>query len=125
MILQKALTYYRLKEDEIGDSLLEIQLLKEAAKTFNVPISVLRRSIEDELVADVGQGVDTDLSKESEDILVKWIGRRKKCSYMSRLKNSFCKHRNLRSILTLLEAEFFFPIQKNNHCQDVFFTVIP
>ena len=60
MILQKALTYYRLKEDEIGESLLKMHLMKEAAQTYNVPISVLPRRIEDELVAVEGQGVGTE-----------------------------------------------------------------
>ena len=44
--MQKALTYYRLKEDQIGDSLLKFDLLEEAANTYNVPISVLRRRVE-------------------------------------------------------------------------------
>ena len=40
--------------------------MTEAAETYDVPISVLRRRIEDELVTDEGQGVGTALSKESE-----------------------------------------------------------
>ena len=62
VILQKAITYYRLREDEIGESLLKMHLMTEAAETYHVPISVLRRRIEDELVTDEGQGVG------------KWIG---------------------------------------------------
>ena len=76
MIVQKALTYYRLKEDQNGISLLKMDLLKEAAHTYNVPISVLRRRVEDELVTDEGQGEGTDLSKESEEILVKRLPKK-------------------------------------------------
>ena len=74
VILQKAITYYRLREDEIGESL---HLMTEAAETYHVPISVLRRRIEDELVTDEGRGVGTALSKESEENLVKRLPKKK------------------------------------------------
>ena len=57
---EKSANLHRLKEDEIGESLLKMHLMKEAAQTYNVPISILRRRIEDELVADEGQGVGTE-----------------------------------------------------------------
>ena len=88
MIVQKALTYYRLKEDQIGDSLLKMDLLKEAAHTYNVPISVLRRRVEDELVTDEGQGVGTALSKESEEILVKRLPKKESERKRKRKKES-------------------------------------
>ena len=44
--MTKAITYYRLKEDEIGkDRLTKTKLITETAETYNVPNSVLRRRI--------------------------------------------------------------------------------
>ena len=56
---QKAVTYYRLKEDEIGTSIAKTGLLEETAQVYDVPITVIRRRVENELTTDEGQGVGT------------------------------------------------------------------
>ena len=54
---QKAVTYYRLKEDEIGTSIItKTGLLEETAQVYDVPITVIRRCVENELTTDEGQG---------------------------------------------------------------------
>ena len=59
LTMQKAVTYYWLKEDDMGDSLRKTDLLKETSQTYDAPITVLSRRIEDELKTDEGQGVGT------------------------------------------------------------------
>ena len=56
---QKAVTYYRLKEDEIGTSTAKTGLLEETAQVYDVPITVIQRRVENELTTDEGQGVGT------------------------------------------------------------------
>ena len=69
--MTKALTYYRLKEDDIGkDGLTKTKLITETVETYNVPNSVLWRRINEKLNTDEGQGVGTAISKENEEKLV-------------------------------------------------------
>ena len=76
VLMTKAITYYKLKEDEISKIFTKTMLVKEAAAA--IPESVFRRRINDKLATDEDQGVGTALSKENEEKLVTWIERRKK-----------------------------------------------
>ena len=78
VLMTKAITYYKLKEDEISKIFTKTMLVKEAAAAYGIPESVFRRRINDKLATDEGQGVGTALSKENEEKLVTWIERRKK-----------------------------------------------
>ena len=54
--MTKAITYYRLKEDEIGSGLTKTNLITETAEMYQIPNSVLRRRVNDKLTTDEGQG---------------------------------------------------------------------
>ena len=67
VLMTKAITYYKLKEDEISKIFTKTMLVKEAAAAYGIPESVFRLRINDKLATDEGQGVGTALSKENEE----------------------------------------------------------
>ena len=75
----KALTYYKLRENEIEEgTMLKTKLLRIPEKEYAVPYSVLLRRVNDDLKSDEGQGVGTIISAKDEEMLVRWLNRRKK-----------------------------------------------